>query len=95
MFQSWVNAEFDSNMLSKGNGGGRDHFLRPLPDNDPTDNKIRMVYAWSELGAGLSGAKSTDHGRLAKWKVTPRGETTISSTSSRPSPPSMGMTTTS
>ena len=52
-----MNAEFDSNMLSKGNGGGRDHFLRPLPDNAPTDNKIRMVYAWSELGAGLSGAK--------------------------------------
>lgn len=52
-----MNAEFDSNMLSKGNGGGWDHFLRTLPDDDPTDNKVRMVYEWSALGAGLSGAK--------------------------------------
>ena len=52
-----MNAEFDSNMLHKGNGGGWDSLLRPLPDNDPTDNKVRMVYEWSALGAGLSGAK--------------------------------------
>lgn len=52
-----MNAEFDSNMKHKGNGGGRDSLLRPLPDDDPTDNKVRMVYAWSELGAGLSGAQ--------------------------------------
>lgn len=52
-----MNAEFDSDMLHKGNGGGRDSLLRPLPDDDPTDNKVRMVYAWSELGAGLSGAR--------------------------------------
>ena len=52
-----MNAEFDSDMLHKGNGGGRDSLLRPLPDDDPTDNKVRMVYTWSELGAGLSGAR--------------------------------------
>lgn len=52
-----MNAEFDSNMLHKGNGGGWDSLLRPLPDGNPTDNKVRMVYEWSALGAGLSGAK--------------------------------------
>lgn len=52
-----MNAEFDSNMLHKGNGGGWDSLLRPLPDDDPTDNKVRMVYEWYELGAGLSGAR--------------------------------------
>lgn len=52
-----MNAEFDSNMLHAGNGGGRDLLLRPLPDDDPTDNKVRMVYRWNELGAGLNGAR--------------------------------------
>ena len=52
-----MNADFDSNMLHKGNGGGWDNLLRPLPDSDPTDNKIRMVYEWSAMGAGLSGAR--------------------------------------
>lgn len=52
-----MNAEFDSNMRYKGNGGGEDHLLRPLPDDDPSDNKVRMVYGWSEMGAGLSGAQ--------------------------------------
>lgn len=52
-----MNAEFDSNMLHKGNGGGWDSLLRPLPDDDPTDNRVRMVYGWSARGAGLSGAQ--------------------------------------
>lgn len=52
-----MDAEFDSNMRSKGNGGGWDSLLRPLPDDDSTDNKVRMVYGWSEMGAGLSGAR--------------------------------------
>lgn len=52
-----MDAEFDSDMLHKGNGGGRDSLLRPLPDDDPADNRVRMVYEWSELGAGLSGAR--------------------------------------
>ncbi|MBD5160611.1 MAG: hypothetical protein HDT14_01025 [Oscillibacter sp.] len=52
-----MNADFDSNMRYKGNGGGSDLLLRPLPDDDPTDNKVRMVYEWSEMGAGLSGAR--------------------------------------
>lgn len=52
-----MDAEFDSNMRYKGNGGGADGLLRPLADDDPTDNKVRMVFQWSELGAGLSGAR--------------------------------------